>query len=129
MLAHARVAFGNRLRAVAKILCERGRNSVQLSQAPPQSQCSKEEATTGFRGKSYLSIESILNYADIVIELIGGLTPAEHVRRALEQIGGAAATTISRVGLAAAYGPIEFGASVAGGVPVSRSVDPLALRI
>ena len=74
-------------------------------------------------------VESVLKSdVDIVIELIGGLAPAEQiVRRALES-GKSVVTAnkqlIARCGrdllqLAASQGcQIEFGASVAGGVPV-----------
>jgi homoserine dehydrogenase len=74
-------------------------------------------------------VESVLNSdAQIVIELIGGLSPAEQiVRRALEagkSVVTANKQLIARHGpdllqLAAAHGAqLEFGASVAGGVPV-----------
>ncbi|MGC2450883.1 MAG: homoserine dehydrogenase [Candidatus Sulfotelmatobacter sp.] len=125
----ALLGFGTVGRAVAKILCERGDNSIQLSHIFNRNVQRKKQDWIPREVVWTEDLESILNSdADIVIELIGGLTPAEQiVRRALES-GKSVVTAnkqlIARCGpdllrLAAAYGAqLEFGASVAGGVPV-----------
>jgi homoserine dehydrogenase len=74
-------------------------------------------------------VQSVLNSdVDIVIELIGGLSPAEQIVRGALEAGKSVVTAnkqlISRLGrellqLAVSKGcQLEFGASVAGGVPV-----------
>ena len=73
-------------RAVAKILCERGDSSIQLSHIFNRNVQRKKQDWIPREVVWTEDLESILNSdADIVIELIGGLTPAEQiVRRALE---------------------------------------------
>jgi homoserine dehydrogenase len=125
----ALVGFGTVGREVAKILCERGDGLLRLTHI-----CNRN-----FEGKKQPWVptdviwtddfEAILKSdADIVIELIGGLTPAEQLVRSALQAGKSVVTAnkqlIARHGpdllsLAAANGcKLEFGASVAGGVPV-----------
>src|SRR5215470_6515544 len=125
----ALVGFGTVGRAVAKILCEHRGGALRLThifnrnvQRKMQDWVPKDVIWTE-------DIESVLNSdADIVVELIGGLSPAEQiVRRALE--AGKSVVTANKQ-LIARCGPdllqlavskgchLEFGASVAGGVPV-----------
>ena len=123
------IGFGTVGRSVAKILCESNNPSLRLThifnrnvQRKMQDWVPKDVIWTE-------DIESVLNSdADIVIELIGGLNPAEQiVRRALEagkSVVTANKQLIARCGpdllqLASSKGcRLEFGASVAGGVPV-----------
>lgn len=123
------VGFGTVGRSVVKILCESDHPSLRLThifnrnvQRKKQDWVSKDVVWTE-------DIDLVLNSdADIVIELIGGLNPAEQiVRRALEtgkSVVTANKQLIARCGpdllqLAASKGcRLEFGASVAGGVPV-----------
>ena len=116
-------------RAVAKILWENGDGSLRLTHI-----CNRNverRSRPGFRATSIWTddVQSVLNSdVEIVIELIGGLNPAgEIVRSALES--GKSVVTANKQ-LIARHGPellqlasskgcqIEFGASVAGGVPV-----------
>jgi homoserine dehydrogenase len=125
----ALIGFGTVGRSVAKILCAGTHPSLRLThifnrnvEKKKQDWVPKQVIWTG-------DLESVLKSdADIIIELIGGLNPAEQiVRRALEA-GKAVVTAnkqlIARCGpdlmrLAASKGGhLEFGASVAGGVPV-----------
>jgi len=125
----ALIGFGTVGRSVAKIFCENDNPSLRLThifnrnvQRKKQDWVRKDVTWTD-------DIESVLNSdANIVIELIGGLNPAEQiVRRALEagkSVVTANKQLIARCGpdllqLAASKGcRLEFGASVAGGVPV-----------
>jgi len=116
-------------RAVAKILCETANPSLRLTHICNRDVERKKQPwvpadvvwTEDFR-------EVLSSDADIVIELIGGLTPAEEfVRSAL--LAGKSVVTANKQ-LIARHGPVllqlanrarcqlEFGASVAGGVPV-----------
>src|SRR5579872_1866373 len=125
----ALLGFGTVGRAVAKILCERGDSSIRLSHIFNRNIQRKKQDWVPREIVWTEDLESVLKSdADIVIELIGGLNPAEQiVRRALES-GKSVVTAnkqlIARCGpdllrLAAAHGTqLEFGASVAGGVPV-----------
>jgi homoserine dehydrogenase len=132
----ALVGFGTVGRAVARILCERngGDGLLRLTHI-----CNRNVERKKQTFSNELSIPSdviwtedfhaILNSdADIVVELIGGLTPAEEwVRGALN--AGKSVVTANKQ-LIAHHGPdllqlasangrqLEFGASVAGGVPV-----------
>ncbi len=125
----ALVGFGTVGRSVAKILCSGGHSSLHLThifnrniQRKKQDWVPKDVIWTE-------DLDSVLNSdADIIIELMGGLNPAEQiVRRALEagkSVVTANKQLIARCGpdllqLAASKGShLEFGASVAGGVPV-----------
>lgn len=125
----ALLGFGTVGRAVAKMLCERGDSSIQLSHIFNRNVQRKKQDWVPAQVIWTEDVDSVLNSeADIVIELIGGLSPAEQiVRRALES-GKSVVTAnkqlIARCGpdllrVAATHGAqLEFGASVAGGVPV-----------
>src|SRR5579872_6416511 len=125
----ALLGFGTVGRAVAKILSERGGGSIQLSHIFNRNIQRKKQDWVPGQFIWTEDLDSVLNSdVDILIELIGGLIPAEQiVRRALES-GKSVVTAnkqlIARCGpdllrLAAAHGAqLEFGASVAGGVPV-----------
>jgi homoserine dehydrogenase len=127
----ALVGFGTVGRAVAKILCERnnGDGLLRLTHI-----CNRnfERKKQSWVPKDVIWTEDfdvILNSdADIVIELIGGLTPAEDLVRSALSKGKSVVTANKQ--LIARHGPellqlasskgcqLEFGASVAGGVPV-----------
>ena len=125
----ALVGFGTVGRAVAKILCERDGEEIQLTYICNRNFASKKQPWV--RGDVIWTddFQEVLNSdANIVIELIGGLTPAEDFVRSALQAGKSVVTAnkqlIARSGpdllqLASANGcQLEFGASVAGGVPV-----------
>ncbi len=128
----ALIGFGNVGRAVAKILAANGTGPLRLTHICNRN-VEKKKSLAGHDVPSGViwtdDVDSVLNSdVQIVIELIGGLNPAEKiVRRALES-GKSVVTAnkqlIARHGsnllqLAASKGgQIEFGASVAGGVPV-----------
>lgn len=124
----ALIGFGTVGREVAKILCESDKG-LTLTHI-----CNRnfERKKQPWVPKSVVwtdNVESVLNSdINIVIELIGGLNPAEQiVRKALES--GKSVVTANKQ-LIARHGPdllqlaaskgcqLEFGASVAGGVPV-----------
>lgn len=127
----ALVGFGTVGRAVAKILCERndGDGSLRLTHICNRNLERKKQPWVPGDVRWTEDFHAILNSdADIVIELIGGLTPAEElVRNALK--AGKSVVTANKQ-LIARYGPdllklasenncqLEYGASVAGGVPV-----------
>lgn len=125
----ALLGFGTVGRAVAKILCERGDGSLQLTHIFNRNVRRKKQDWVPEQVVWTEDVDSVLKSdADVVIELIGGLNPAEQiVRRALES-GKSVVTAnkqlIARCGpdllpLAATHGAqLEFGASVAGGIPV-----------
>jgi homoserine dehydrogenase len=125
----ALVGFGTVGRAVAKILCETANASLRLTHICNRNVERKKQPwvpadviwTEDFR-------EVLSSEADIVIELIGGLTPAEEFLRSALLAGKSVVTANKQ--LIARHGPdllqlanrtrcqLEFGASVAGGVPV-----------
>jgi homoserine dehydrogenase len=130
----ALVGFGTVGSAVAKILCERNDELLRLTHI-----CNRnfERKKQSWGNELAIpsdviwteNIQTILNSnADIVIELIGGLHPAEDLIRGALNAGKSVVTAnkqlIARHGpellqLASAQGcQLEFGASVAGGVPV-----------
>jgi len=125
----ALIGFGTVGRAVARILCERDEKSLRLTHICNRNVERKKQAWVPGDVIWSEDVDAVLSSdVDIVIELIGGLSPAEQfVRRALES-GKSVVTAnkqlIARHGpdllqLAAAKGVrLEFGASVAGGVPV-----------
>lgn len=125
----ALIGFGTVGRSVAKILCERLEGPVRLVQICNRNVERKKQDWVPREVIWTQDVDSVLSSdADIIVELIGGLTPAEQiVRRALES--GKSVVTANKqliarcgpelLGLAAAHGcRLEFGASVAGGVPV-----------
>lgn len=129
----ALIGFGTVGRSVAKILSESGNKALRLTHICNRNIARKKQDWVPADVVWTDDIDSVLQSdANIVIELIGGLTPAEQiVRRALES-GKSVVTAnkqlIARCGpdllaLAAKHGShIEFGASVAGGVPVLPSL-------
>jgi homoserine dehydrogenase len=125
----ALVGFGTVGRSVAKILCERTDGLLRLTDIYNRNVASKKQSWIPSDVIWTEDFDAILNSnVDIVIELIGGLTPAEEFVRGALQAGKSVVTAnkqlIARHGpdllqLASANGcQLEFGASVAGGVPV-----------
>lgn len=129
----ALIGFGTVGRAVAKILCETKSESIQLTHICNRNVSRKKQEWVPGSVVWTEDVEAVLKSdADVIIELIGGLNPAEQiVRRALES-GKSVVTAnkqlIARHGtdllqVAARKGcQLEFGASVAGGVPVLPSL-------
>jgi homoserine dehydrogenase len=132
----ALVGFGTVGRAVAKILCGR-KDTDSLLRLTHICNRNIERKKQSYAAELAIpsdviwteDFQTILNSdADIVIELIGGLTPAEELVRGALKTGKSVVTAnkqlIARHGpdllqLASANGcQLEFGASVAGGVPV-----------
>ncbi len=125
----ALVGFGTVGRPVAKILCDRTDGLLRLTHICNRNFERKKQPWVPADVVWTDDFRTVLNSnADIVIELIGGLIPAEElVRRALE--AGKSVVTANKQ-LIARHGPdllalaaanncrLEFGASVAGGVPV-----------
>jgi homoserine dehydrogenase len=125
----ALIGFGTVGRAVARILCESGDRSLRLTYICNRNVESKKQAWVPSEVVWTDDAQAVLNSdADIVIELIGGLNPAEQIVRSALKAGKSVVTAnkqlIARHGpdllqLASASGcRLEFGASVAGGVPV-----------
>jgi len=116
-----------------KILCERGSSAIRLTHICNRNVARKKQDWVPRDVIWTDDVDAVLKSdADIVIELIGGLSPAEQiVRRALEcgkSVVTANKQLIARMGpellqLAGSKGcQLEFGASVAGGVPVLPSL-------
>jgi len=125
----ALIGFGTVGRAVAKILCEGTHSSLRLTHICNRNVERKKQDWVPGDVVWTDDIDSVLNSdVDIVIELIGGLNPAGQIVRAALESGKSVVTAnkqlIARHGsellqLARSKGcQIEFGASVAGGVPV-----------
>ncbi len=125
----ALIGFGTVGRSVARILCEGGHPSLRLTHICNRNFERKKQPWVPADVVWTDNIDSVLNSdADIVIELIGGLNPAETIVRTALKSGKSVVTAnkqlIVRHGpdllaLAATHGGhLEFGASVAGGVPV-----------
>lgn len=125
----ALIGFGTVGRSAAKILCETGSGSLRLTHICNRNVAKKKQDWVPSEVIWTEDVDSVLQSdVDIILELIGGISPAEQiVRRALES-GKSVVTAnkqlIARCGpellaLASKHGShIEFGASVAGGVPV-----------
>ncbi len=129
----ALIGFGTVGRPVARILWENGDRSLRLTHICNRNIEKKKQSWGSNKFPNDViwtdDVDSVLNSdVDIVIELIGGLDPAgKIVRRALES--GKSVVTANKQ-LIARHGPellqlatrngcqLEFGASVAGGVPV-----------
>ena len=125
----ALVGFGTVGRAVAKILCGEASKALHLTHICNRNVQRKKQDWVPSTVTWTEDVDSVLaSDAEIVVELIGGLNPAERiVRRALES--GKSVVTANKQ-LIARHGPellqlaarngvqLEFGASVAGGVPV-----------
>jgi len=116
-------------RAVTKILCEHGDRSLRLTHICNRNVERKKQPWVPNHVIWTDDIEAVLKSdVDIVIELIGGLEPAGKIVRSALDSGKSVVTAnkqlIARHGsdllqLARSKGcQIEFGASVAGGVPV-----------
>jgi homoserine dehydrogenase len=116
-------------RAVAKILCESGDRSLRLTHICNRNVERKKQPWVPSDVIWTDDVQSVLKSdVHIVIELVGGLSPAEQIVRGALQAGKSVVTAnkqlIARHGtdllqLAASSGcQLEFGASVAGGVPV-----------
>jgi homoserine dehydrogenase len=125
----ALIGFGTVGRAVAKILCESTNGSLRLTHICNRNVERKKQPWVPSDVIWTEDVQSVLNSnAQIIVELIGGLNPAEQIVRSALQAGKAVVTAnkqlIARHGpellqLAARHGcALEFGASVAGGVPV-----------
>ncbi len=125
----ALVGFGTVGRAVAKILCDRADGLLRLTHICNRNFERKKQPWVPADVVWTDDFHTILNSdVDIVIELIGGLTPAEDLVRGALQAGKSVVTANKQ--LIARHGPdllslaaandcrLEFGASVAGGVPV-----------
>jgi homoserine dehydrogenase len=125
------VGFGTVGSSVARILTEHAPEGLHLSQICNRNVERKRNAAD-WLPKSVLwtdDIEAVLSSeADVVVELVGGISPVnEWIRRALES--GKSVVTANKQ-IIARFGPelvrlahengahIAFGASVAGGVPV-----------
>ncbi len=125
----ALIGFGTVGRAVAKILCENPASSIRLTHICNRNVERKKQPWVAADVIWTDDIQSVLKSdADIIIELIGGTTTANDIVRGALQAGKSVVTAnkqlIARSGpellqLAATHGcHLEFGASVAGGVPV-----------
>jgi homoserine dehydrogenase len=125
----ALIGFGTVGRAVAKILCENGGGSLKLTHICNRNVERKKQPWVPSDVVWTDDVQSVLNSnVEIVIELIGGLNPAGQIVRSALEAGKSVVTANKQ--LIARHGPellqlasrkgcqIEFGASVAGGVPV-----------
>jgi len=125
----ALVGFGTVGSSVARILCERANTHLRLTHILNRNVARKKVAWLPSSVQWTENIDDVLSSdADIVVEVMGGLQPTEDwVRRVLAS--GKSVVTANKQ-LIAHCGPeliglarrmkqqIEFGASVAGGVPV-----------
>jgi len=125
----ALVGFGTVGRAVAKILCERSPGLIRLTHICNRNIERKKQPWVPSDVIWTGDLRAILDSdVDIIIELIGGLTTAEELVRSALNAGKSVVTANKQ--LIARHGPdllqlasanscrLEFGASVAGGVPV-----------
>jgi homoserine dehydrogenase len=123
------IGFGTVGRAVAKILCENRDGSLRLTHICNRNVQQKKQSWVPDDVVWTEDVESVLKSdVQIVIELIGGLNPAEQIVRSA--LGAGKSVVTANKQLIARHGPdllqlagragcqIEFGASVAGGVPV-----------
>jgi homoserine dehydrogenase len=124
----ALLGFGTVGRSVAKILCQDSAGPLVLTHIYNRNIARKKDGSLPKRIRWTERIDDVLaSDADVIVELIGGLEPAgDWVRRALR--AGKSVVTANKllisecgpelVDLARAMGRrIEFGASVAGGIP------------
>ena len=136
----ALVGFGTVGRAVAKILCEAplseaGNRGLRLTHICNRNVERKKQSWVPSDVIWTEDVQSVLTSdVDIVIELIGGLSPAEQIVRGALEAGKSVVTANKQ--LIARHGPdllqlanskgcqLEFGASVAGGVPYCRLSAP-----
>ena len=121
--------FGTVGRSVAKILCENQNRSLRLTHICNRNVERKKQPWVPADVIWTDDVQSVLKSdTQIVIELIGGLTIAQEIVRGAIQAGKSVVTANKQ--LIARHGPellqlaaqhrshLEFGASVAGGVPV-----------
>jgi homoserine dehydrogenase len=130
----AMLGFGTVGRSVAKLLLSQHQARLRITHICNRRISSKR---VGWMPSDVVwteDVEEVLaSDVEILVELIGGVTPAEHyVRRALES--GKSVVTANKQ-LVARYGPalielarvrgvqIRFEASVAGGIPVLRAIQ------
>ncbi len=125
----ALIGFGTVGSSVARILCERSNTHLRLTHILNRNVARKKVDWLPPSVQWTENIDDVLSSGvDIVVEVMGGLQPTEDwIRRALES--GKSVVTANKQ-LIARHGPelialarqmkqqIEFGASVAGGVPV-----------
>ncbi len=129
----ALIGFGTVGRAVSKILCESGDGSLRLTHICNRNVERKKQPWVPSDVIWTDDVQAVLNSdVQIVIELIGGLNPAEQIVRSA--LGSGKSVVTANKQLIARHGPdllqlasskgcqIEFGASVAGGVPVLPSL-------
>src|ERR1700687_2867269 len=121
--------FGTVGSSVARILCERSNTHLRLTHILNRNVARKKVDWLPSSVQWTESVDDVLSSdVDVVVEVMGGLQPTEDwIRRALES--GKSVVTANKQ-LIARFGPelialarrmkqqIEFGASVAGGVPV-----------
>jgi len=123
------VGFGTVGRSVAKILCERTDGLLRLTHICNRNVERKKQPWVPSDVLWTENFQAVLDSeVEIVVELIGGLHPAEDLVRGALNAGKAVVTANKQ--LIARHGPdllqlassngcqLEFGASVAGGVPV-----------
>ena len=129
----ALLGFGTVGSSVARILCERSNTHLRLTHVFNRNVARKKVDWLPSWVKWTETIDDVLNSdAEIVVEVMGGLQPSEDwIRRALSS--GKSVVTANKQ-LIARSGPelielarkndqqIQFGASVAGGVPVISGV-------
>jgi homoserine dehydrogenase len=125
----ALIGFGNVGRSVARILCETTNGALELTHICNRNYKRKMQPWVPADVVWTDDIQQVLGSdVGIVIELIGGLNPAEQIVRGALMAGKSVVTANKQ--LIARHGPdllqlakdhgaqLEFGASVAGGVPV-----------
>jgi homoserine dehydrogenase len=125
----ALIGFGTVGRAVARILCENKDGPLRLTHICNRNVEKKKQDWVPRDVIWTDDVQAVLNSdVQIVIELIGGLNPAEQIVRSA--LGSGKSVVTANKQLIARHGPdllqlagskgcqIEFGASVAGGVPV-----------
>jgi homoserine dehydrogenase len=125
----ALVGFGTVGQAVARILCENRNPALRLTHICNRNFARKKQPWVPAEVVWTDDFHTILSSdADVVIELVGGLAPAEELVRGALMAGKSVVTANKQ--LIARRGPellrlansqncqLEFGASVAGGVPV-----------
>jgi homoserine dehydrogenase len=123
------IGFGNVGRSVARILCETTNGALELTHICNRNFKRKKQPWVPADVVWTDDIQEVLSSdVGIVIELIGGLNPAEQIVRGALMAGKSVVTANKQ--LIARHGPdllhlakdhgaqLEFGASVAGGVPV-----------
>src|ERR1700693_1425019 len=125
----ALMGFGTVGSSVARILCERSNTHLRLTHILNRNVARKKMEWLPASVQWTENVDDVLSSdVDVVVEVMGGLQPTEDwIRRALES--GKSVVTANKQ-LIARFGPelialarrmkqqIEFGASVAGGVPV-----------